>query len=177
MYKDDIKDLYRQKRESRRIILLDFFEIYIKLRLFFPQLLEERNNLINMVQLYFDADDNECCVLKEMCNQYGNLEDHDGVDELLETFDEMYDNIFDYCQNTFVDYQSFLELYGNFSDLLFYKINCLITSENYDQNLRYKYRMIMRKRNFSVFDEEYKQKVLLMLPSLPRLGDDLDGEV
>ena len=175
MYKDDIKALYKQKRESRRMILYDFLEIYFKLRLFFPQLVEERNSLKNLVQMYFDADDNEYQVLKEINKQYGKLDDHEGVDELLEDFDEMYDSLFEYCQDAFVDYGQFLEMYGNFFDLLFYSINKCITGDWHDSNLQYKHCMKMRQIDFQVFNEDYKQKVLARVPNLPNIGDDISG--
>ena len=177
MYKDDIKDLYKQKRESRKMILSDFLEIYFKLRLFFPQLVEERNSLINLVQMYFNADDNEYQVLKAISKRYGKLDEHDGVDELLEDFDEMYDNLFEYCQDAFVDYGEFLEMYGDFFGLLFHSINKSITGDTYDANLQYTHWMKMRQIDFQTFDEEYKQKVLAMIPNLPKVGDDINGEV
>lgn len=177
MYRDDIKDLYKQKRESRKMILTDFLEIYFKLRFFFPQLVEERTALVNLVQMYFDADENEHQVLKAINKQYGRLDEHEGVDELLVDFDEMYDNLFEYCQDAFVDYGQFLEMYGDFFDLLFHKVNALITGDNYDPSLQYAHWMKMRRLDFPVFDEKYKQKILIMLPNLPDVGDDFDGEV
>lgn len=177
MYRDNIKDLYKQKRESRKMILSEFLEIYLKLRLFFPQLVEERTALVNLVQMYFDADENECQVLKAINRRYGKLDDHEGVDELLDDFDDMYDNLFEYCQDAFVDYGQFLEMYGDFFGLLFHKLNTFITGDNYDSTLQYTHWMKMRKLDFPVFDEAYKQKVLIMLPNLPNVGDDFDGEV
>lgn len=177
MYKDDIKDLYKQKRESRKLILTDFLEIYFKLRLFFPQLIEERKSLVNLVQMYFDADDNEYQVLKEISKKYGKLDEHDGVDGLLEDFDEMYDNLFEYCQAAFVDYDQFLELYGDFFELLFHSINKAVEGDVTDSNLQYAHWMKMRQLDFQVFDDEYKQKILAMVPNLPNVGDDINGKV
>lgn len=177
MYQDNIRDLYKQKLESKTMILIDFLEIYIKLRIFFPQLIEERTALVNLVNLYFEADANEYEVLKAINKQYGKLDEHEGIDILLDDFDEMYDNLFEYCQDAFVDYSSFLEIYGDFIDLLMHKINVSMGKENNDLENRYTYRMKMRKLDFPVFDEKYKQKVLTMLPNLPDGGDDLDGKI
>lgn len=177
MYQDNIRDLYKQKLESKTMILIDFLEIYIKLRIFFPQLIEERTALVNLVNLYFEADANEYEVLKAINKQYGKLDEHEGIDILLDDFDEMYDNLFEYCQDAFVDYGSFFEIYGDFIDLLIHKINVSMGKENNDLENRYAYRMKMRKLDFSVFDEKYKQKVLTMLPNLPNGGDDLDGKI
>ena len=51
-------DISRGEFDSQDITLnsadYDFLEIYFKLRLFFPQLVEERNSLKNLVQMYFD---------------------------------------------------------------------------------------------------------------------------
>lgn len=173
MYKDDIKELYAQKREAKRMIILDFLEIYLKLRILFPELEEERNNLISLVQLYINADNNETDVLKAILFQYGDLDEHDGVDTLLEDFDEMYNKLFDYCQNAFLDYDTFFEMYGSFIDMLMIRIRGME-----DDILKYnRHRMKLRRLNFSIFDKEYKEKILVMLPSLPNEGDDVDGEI
>ena len=43
--------------------------------------------------------------------------------------------------------------------------------------LRYRHWMNIKKVDFPIFDEDYKEKVLIMLPTLPDKGDDFDGEV
>lgn len=177
MYRDDVKDLKAQKREANWKILYDFVSIYMRMKLFLPELEEERLNLMKVVQLYFDCDSNEYTVLNEINQQYGRLDEHYGIDELLEEFDERFDAIFDYCQDTFVDYEIFLSEYGDFVDLLIHRIKMLINGNDPETEsiLRYRYRMNLRKNDFPLFDENYKNKVLLMLPNLPSEGDDLDG--
>ena len=176
MYKDDIRDLYAQKREARMQILDDFLKIYIRLRLFFPSLDKERTSLTNLIKMYLQIDRNEGKVLKAIAKQYGHLDDHEGVDELLCDFDDMFIELFEYCSKTFQDYEEFLELYGCFSNLVCTRVPLLLNG-NYDDNLNYIYWMQMRKLDFPIFDEEYKNKVLMMLPALPQTGDDMDGEV
>ena len=179
MYKDDVKDLKSQKRESNAKILYDFFSIYIRMKLFLPDLEVERLNLVKMVQMYFDCDSNETIVLKEIKRLYGSLDEHEGVDELLDDFDDMFDSIYKYCQDAFGDYETFLSEYGDFVALIYHRIKMIIRGNDPDTEalLRYRHWMNIKKVDFPIFDEDYKEKVLIMLPTLPDKGDDFDGEV
>lgn len=177
MYKDDVKDLKLQKLDSNIKILYDFLTIYFKMRLFLPELEEERDNLVKMIQMYFNFDANELAVLKEIKRLYGHLEEHSGVDELLDDFDEKFDFIFEYCQDTFVDYETFLMEYGSLIDLIIHRIKIIINGQDPDTDsiLYRRYWMNMRKIDFPIFDDEYKNKVLMMLPVLQNEGDDFNG--
>ena len=88
----------------------------------------------------------------------------------------MFDKMYDYCQVAFDDYDDFLGIYGNFLDLLVLKIRTSVTGEYDEKTPRYRHRINMRKIDFQIFDEEYKEKVLVMLPNLKEVGDDFDGE-
>ena len=179
MNRDDVKDLKLQKLDSNIKILYDFFSIYLKMKLFLPELDQERLNLVKMIEMYFSFDTNEADVLKEINKLYGHLEEHSGVDELLDDFDEKFDYIFEYCQDTFVDYETFLMEYGCFVDLIVNRIKMIINGQDPDTDsiLYRRYRMNMRKVDFPTFNDEYKNKVLMMLPTLPNEGDDFNGEV
>lgn len=177
MYKDDVKDLRAQKREANCKILYDFLSIYIRMKLFLPELEEERLNMMKVVQMYFDCDNNEADVLKAIKQQYGDVDEHYGVDELLDEFDERFDSIYDYCQDMFVDYELFLSEYGDFIDLLVHRIKMMLNGHDPDTEsiLYYRHWMNIRKADFPMFDVEYKNKVLMMLPNLPSEGEDFDG--
>jgi len=102
MYSDDIKDLKKQKREAKLAIITDFIKIYFQLKIAFPSLVKEREDLVKLVGRYLDADENETEVLNKIGKIYGKREDHEGVDELLEEFDEMFENMYEHCQRTFL---------------------------------------------------------------------------
>ena len=172
MYCDDINKLYSEKREAKRLIIIDFLKIYIQLKLFFPSLLEERQKLVKLVQLYLDCDANEAEVLSSIKKQYGILDEHEGVDVLLDDFDVMAENLYEHCQESFGDYEDFLAMYGDFIDKLIAKIS----GKNLEDVDRYRYIMTPRKINFPLFSQEYKNKILMMLPTLPSEAEDFNGE-
>ena len=58
MYSDDIKDLKKQKREAKLAIITDFIKIYFQLKIAFPSLVKEREDLVKLVGRYLDADEN-----------------------------------------------------------------------------------------------------------------------
>lgn len=167
MYREDIKDLYKQKREAKRFILRDFLFIYLKLRIWFPHLEQERHKLVELVQLYLDADQNETDALCLIGQCYGAVEDHEGVDELLTDFDEMFENLYGYCQRFFEDYEDVINYYGDFVDLLFLRIQSFLQNEPYEPGSSIRYRMVPEKITFPLFDKAYKEKVMMKIPALP----------
>ncbi len=167
MYSDDVKNLKQQKREVNLEILLDFIRIYLQLKIAFPNLVKEREDLVKLVQRYFDADRNETEVLNKIRVCYGEMDDHEGVDALLEEFDEMFDNFYKHCQRTFLDYEDFLASYGNFSFLLVLRIESVLKGSQIEVEEYMRRRMVHYPIHFQVFDKEYKQKLLELVPNLP----------
>lgn len=167
MYRQDVLDLKFQKLEANLNILLDFIGIYAKLRIGFPNLVKERTDLVALVRRYFELDRNETEVLNLIKKCYGKVEDHEGVDEILEEFDSMFDSLYDYCQITFLDYEEFLEEYGDFFDLIALRLRCSFTGEKCDPEDYKRFRMKHRPIKFQTFDCEYKEKMLEMIPKLP----------
>lgn len=164
MYSDDIKDLKKQKREANQNILFSFIRIYISLRTGFPELIKERDDLVKMVSRYFESDRNESEVLRLINQKYGNRDDHEGVDELLEEFDDMFEQLYNHCDKTFLDYEEFLEDYGDFLDLLFRRIQ---NGGKDDIESYRRYRLTHRPIDFQTFDQQYKQKMLEKVTHLP----------
>jgi len=52
MYKDDIKELYSQKRESLTLFLVNSFTILLKLYVFMPKSIKERDKLRQIIKSY-----------------------------------------------------------------------------------------------------------------------------
>ncbi len=167
MYQEDIRDIQNQKREAKRYILEDFFSIYLRMKWFFPHLEKERESLVSLVRRYFEMDENETEVLKEIQKYYGQRDCHDGIDELLDDFDERFEHIYQYCQDTFEDYESVLVEYGDFFSLLELRIRSLLTKTPYEPGIEYRHRMKERPIDFPIFDEAYKEKLLKLVPQLP----------
>lgn len=173
MYKEDIRELKKQKREAMRDILFDFASIYFRMKLFFPNLKQERENLVVLVQQYVNADHNENEVLALIQRRFGNLDDHEDVDELLEEFDDRFENLYYFCQATFEDYETVLSDYWDYIALINMRLQSLLEGERYAPAEDTKYRMHHRKMNFSVFDEDYKKKMLEMIPQLPAVKEEM----
>ncbi len=167
MYREDIRELKSQKREANREILWEFVRIYLRMRLFFPHFQKERDNLVALVQTYFQADQNESEVLDSIRKYYGKREDHEGIDELLDDFDGRFEKIYQYCQDTFEDYEEVLFDYWDLFSLLELRLRSLMTGEMYEPGKEYRYRMIESPIRFPIFDEPYKQKMLELIPHLP----------
>lgn len=168
MYRDDIKILKKQKREAKLDILIDFLKIYLQLRIAFPNLVKEREDLVNLMVRYFEADKNETAVLNAIGAFYGKCDDHEGVDALLDEFDEMFENLYNHCQRTFLEYEDFLASYGDFILLLNLRIEaalkgCQIETEDY-----MRLHLMHYPISFQVFDEDYKRKMLELVPVLPK---------
>ena len=167
MYKEDIHDLYIQKREAKVTILKEFLSIYLRMRLFFPNLEKERDQLVALVQLYFETDQNESEVLKQIKKYYGEVEDHEGIDELLEEFDTRFENFYDYLEDAFEDYESVLVDYWDFLFVLEKRLTSYFKGEKYTLGEENRYRMVLGPIRFPLFDEKYKQKLLVQIPHLP----------
>ncbi len=167
MYSDDIKDLKKQKREARLSILFDFIKIYFQLRVAFPNLVKEREDLVRLIEKYFAMDDNETEVLNKIKVIYGKREDHEGVDALLEEFDGMFENLYNHCQRTFLDYEDFLANYGDFFSLIELRIEQAFHGKQIEPEDYLRRGMIHYPINFQTFDEAYKKKMLEIVPRLP----------
>lgn len=167
MYSDDIKLLKKQKREANLEIFMTFIKIYLQLKIAFPNLVKEREDLVMLVKSYFDVDRNETEVLNKIRECYGEVDDHESVDELLEEFDEMFDNFYKHCQRTFLDYADFLASYGDFFSLLAFRIEAAIKGSVIEPKEYLRRRMIHYPICFPIFDAEYKKKMLKLVPNLP----------
>lgn len=167
MYKDDIRRLYFEKREANWYILRDFIKIYLSLRVGFPNLVEERENLVKLVQMYFDVDQNEKEVLSCIKQKYGKVKDHEGIDELLDTFDSMFEHLYDHIERTFLDYEEVMMDYGDFIDFIAYRINSIFSGKPLENGEDTRYRMKHFPIRFQLFDNSYKEKMLEYIPNLP----------
>lgn len=167
MYSDDIKNLKKEKREANLTILLDFLKIYLRMRIGFPNLTVERERLVKLVQLYFNADGNESEILDFLNLKYGNRDQHELVDEILDEFDTMFDNLYDHCQRTFADYEDVMEDYGDLLTLLTNRLMCSFSGTPYAPAQEIRYRMIHYPIQFQVFDDAYKEKMKEKVKTLP----------
>ena len=161
MYKNEIKILKSEKREALRMIINDFVKIYIKLRICFPDLKEERINLVKLIRNYLEYDKNEKEVLDIINKYYRKCEYNENIDKLLNDFDEIYEKYFEYINDCFKGYEDVLDIYGSILDIIFDKLE----GKNYDDIQKLKYRMIIPNTHYQTFDDEYKNKVKKILRS------------
>ena len=167
MYRDDVRDLFVQKKEADRSLLWNFVTIYTKMKIFFPTLEKERKDLAQLVQLYMQTEKNENEVLRDIRKYYGKVDDHEGIDEMLEEFDEMFENIYLHCDKTFQSYEDVFYEYGSFWNLIMAKIRAAkkaIPLEPEPGVRRWMKHMPIR---FPIFDEEYKVRMKEKVRTLP----------
>lgn len=158
MYKDDIKVLKSQKRESLILVLYDIGKLYIKMKIGYPNLKEELVNLIELLKQYIEYDNNEIEVLNEINKKYGMVENNDIIDILLQEFDEIYENYYYYIQKCLYDYELVLD--DNIINLIINRINGKYLKVNNE-----KYRLILPKID-KLFTNDYKVKVLKKIRSI-----------
>lgn len=168
MYIDDIKDLKDQKKEAKKYILIDFVKIYTYLIIWYPNLKEERKNLAELVQIYLAADRNEKEVLNAIEKYYGMLDQHEGIDELLEEFDDMFQRLFEHCDQTFGDYEDVFAMTGDWIDLFVLRMKCALEGKPYHPADDIRHRMKHAPIRFPVFDDDYKKKMLEYIPKIPK---------
>ncbi len=166
MYRDDLRELRSQKRQAMFVILQEFINIYVKMRLFFPNLKEERKNLVQLVKLYMQTDANESEILGLIEKRFGKYEDHESVDEMLEEFDQLFLNLFQHCELTFDDYQSVIWEYGDFINLLSMRMQSFFQDKPYEPGRDIRHWMKHRPLSFPLFDNEYKEKMKIKIPHL-----------
>lgn len=168
MYRDDIKDLIAQKRESNRFVLTDFILLYIKMSVYVPDYVEERNALVRVVGEFFRYDSNESEVLNTIKKMFGKVDDDEDIDEMLEQFDDMAQEQYDYFQKMVVDYADVLDEYSSFFEYIFNKIQARKNGERYAPGDIWRRRMIPRKIEHQVFNEEFKYDMLDRLDEIAK---------
>ncbi len=168
MYREDIQDIKGQKREMAGMIVREFVRIYVQMRWFFPSLKEERESLLQLVKQYLAADRNETELLNLLNDYYGSWEDHEAVDELLEELDESFIHFYEHCEKTFEDYDSVLLEYGDFLGRMRYRMACLMHLKQEPSSAQVRYRLKHRAITFPIVDDDYKEKMKVMIPQLPK---------
>lgn len=168
MYRDDVKDLFSQKRESNRFVLTDFLLLYIKMIIYVPNYVEERKALVRVVSNFYKYDRNESEVLNAIKKIFGKVDDDEDIDEMLELFDEMAQQQYDYFQKVAVDYESVLEEYSSFIEYIFNKIEARKNKETYAPGDIWRGRMGLRKVDNPVFDDEFKEEMLERLDEIAK---------
>lgn len=162
MYKNEINELMSQKRESLRIIIVDYLNIYFKLKIGFPNLFDERINLTNVIKQYLMFDRNEKEVLNLIKKNYGKEQNIEFIDELLDSFDEIYNRYYEYLEECFKDYESVINDYY-LEMLVIDRIKSLFFNKIFRPANDMKFRLILKKINFETFNNDYKEKVISLV--------------
>jgi hypothetical protein len=168
MYRDNIADLFSQKRESNRFVLTDFILLYIKMKVFVPHFINEREELVRVVSEYFKCDKNESQVLRYINKNFGKIEEEETIDDLLDEFDEMAQNQYNYFQELVIGYESVLEECSSFMEFIFNKMEAIKEGEKYSPFDQWRRRMGLRKMEYQVFDEPFKEETMKKIGAIPR---------
>jgi len=160
MYKDDVNVVLKDNGEELRALYFDYLIVYMKMQLYLPNLIDEREKLSCLFQHYFHTVKNETEVLKVIKKKYGKVEEDELIDELLDEFEEMYDARWSYYQDVLLDYESVVEEYDNFIEMLKGRFLAFKKGESYSPYVSIRYRMHRQEPDFQLFDDEYKKHVL-----------------
>ena len=158
MYKDEIKALKEEKKEALISILKDYYKLYIKLKIGYPNLIEETVLLKLLIKQYILYDNNEKEILNEIIRIFCNSEYNDTIDQLLYEFDYIFENYYNYIEKCLFSYEEVLNV-----DIIDTIIN-RITGKYLETN-NLKYRLTIPKES-KCFNNEYKEKVLKQIRSI-----------
>ena len=155
MYKEEIKELYSKKKEEKKIIVEELIVLYLKLKIGYPNLDEEKNAIISMMKYYLKYDKLETDILKEIKKQYGDIENNENVEYILDYLDSLSIYYYEYIDQMVLNYEQVIE-----TDL----INLFINRFNGKYHLieKEKYRISLPVMD-QIFIEEDKDKLLKMI--------------
>ena len=108
MYKDDIKDLYSQKREVLALFSLNSLIVLLKLSIFMPNNIEMRKQFINIIKKYFKYHNDEKEILNIIKKHYGKIDELEFVDDILDELDDLFVIIYDNYQEIIDDYNDMI---------------------------------------------------------------------
>lgn len=134
MYKDDIKTIYKEKREALASFLGDSLTVLLKLYIFMPRHEKERKDFINIIKTYIKYHNEEKGVLSIIMKKYGKIDENETVDIILDELDELFEII----------YGNYQDVLGYYEDMIITKDTCrvVVTKNkvlNLDSNLKRKY--------------------------------------
>ncbi len=152
MYKDEIKDLYSKKRESKKMILCDLLSLYFRLRIGYPNLNMERDNIKFLIIFYLNYEDMEFDILKEIDNKFGYVDYNSDIEDILDELDLVYNYYYDYIESVITNYESVIV--NNIINIIIDRI-----SGNYINSNNYKYRLSLPVFNKVLEKEKILEKI------------------
>jgi len=138
MYKDDIKELYSQKREALTLFLVDSLIVLLKLYIFMPKNIEERDKLKQIIKSYIKYNNEEKEILSLIKKRYGHIDENEFIDIILYNLDDLFDII----------YNNYEEIISSYEDMI-------VTKDSY--------RAIIPKDKVLSLDIELKRKYINQL--------------
>lgn len=135
MYKDDVKNIYSEKREALTSFLGDSLTVLLKLYMFMPKYVKERKEFINIIKSYIKYHNEEKEILSIITKKYGTIDENDVVDIILDELDDLFDIV----------YNNYQDIIGDYEDMI-------ITKDSY--------RVIITKNKVLRLDSELKKKYI-----------------
>ena len=121
MYKDEIKELYELKKDSKKIIMKDLINLYIKLKIGYPNLYNETNNIKYLIRFYINYDKNESLILNEINKKFGNDCYNIILEDILDELDVLYNYYYSYIDDVINIYEQLIE--NDLIDIIINRIN------------------------------------------------------
>lgn len=93
MYKDEIKELYELKKESKKIVVKELLSMYLEFK--------NKDTFIikQLLIFYLKYDKEEKEILKEINKRFGNIEFNIIIEDILNELDEIYNYYYSYIDN------------------------------------------------------------------------------
>ena len=107
MYKDEIKELYALKKDSKKIVIHNLVNLYIKLKIGYPNL--DSVIIKKLINFYLSYDLDESEILKEINKRFGNIDYNCYIEDILDELDEIYNNYYNYIENIINNYELIIE--------------------------------------------------------------------
>ena len=158
MYKEVVKELKKEKKEALISILKDYYLLYIKIKIGYPNLLYENNTIQLLINHYIECDNNEKEVLNEITKSFGKLEYNETIEQLLYEFDEIFKNYYLYIDSILSNYEEILN-----KDIIETIINRITGKYKKINIIKYK---LKSTNEILTFNNKYKEKVLKQIRSI-----------
>jgi len=108
MYKDDMNEIYSQKREALTLFLGYSIPILLKLYMFMPGHVTEIKRFIKVIKSYIKYHNEEKEILRLVKKKYGKIESIDYIDLILNNLEQLFVDIYNNYQDIINDYEDML---------------------------------------------------------------------
>ena len=95
MYKDEIKELYELKKDSKKIVVKELLSLYLEFKF------KNKDVFIikQLIKFYLNYDKEEKEILKEINKRFGNVDYNSTIEDILNELDEIYNYYYSFIDD------------------------------------------------------------------------------